>query len=622
MQAGYDRLWVGVWLSAAALCIGWWALLPARRPAAGSADDPATAHRPMQSDAAGYVSSDACRACHPSQYDSWQHTHHRRMTQVATPDTVIPEWQGTLEFRNRQYHLQRDGDQFWVDMVDPQWDRNRRAGGKLIASDNKTTRIRSRVVQTTGSHHQQVFWTADPVGRDLRVFPFTWMVMERRWIPYEHSFLRPVSPYELSDVWNEVCIACHATGGEPRRDPQSLVMDTRVGELGIACEACHGPGEAHIAANRDPLRRYARHWTEAGDDTIVNPARLDAASSTQVCGQCHSVFGFKKKKWKQQWWQSGFAYRPGGDMFEERFVYERPAAEAMSAEELDYANSVTWPDGMIRVSGRDYQGLLASPCFAGGEMSCLSCHSMHDSDPADQLARGMDGDQACLQCHEDLRADIAAHTHHTAESAGSRCYNCHMPYTTYGLFKGIRSHTIANPSVAESLEHGRPNACNLCHIDQSLAWTGTHLERWWGRPQAPVTDVDQQTRSAALLWLLQGDAGQRALAAQALGWEPAHAAAGSDWIAPLLAEVFDDPYRAVRFIAQRSITHLPGFADFTFDFLEPGDARERALARAQAVLDPNHGAALRFLTANGARDTDAIARIKAKRDNRMVRIAE
>src|SRR5262245_48411079 len=30
----------------------------------------------------GFVSSDACRSCHPEQYSSWHRTYHRTMTQV------------------------------------------------------------------------------------------------------------------------------------------------------------------------------------------------------------------------------------------------------------------------------------------------------------------------------------------------------------------------------------------------------------------------------------------------------------------------------------------------------------------------------------------------------------
>ena len=70
-----------------------------------------------------------------------------------------------------------------------------------------------------------------------------------------------------------------------------------------------------------------------------------------------------------------------------------------------------------------------------------------------------------------MRNQISAHTHHRAESSGSRCYNCHMPRTTFGLLHAMRSHQVSVPTVKESLDHGRPNACNLCHLDKTLAWS-------------------------------------------------------------------------------------------------------------------------------------------------------
>jgi len=105
---------------------------------------------------------------------------------------------------------------------------------------------------------------------------------------------------------------------------------------------------------------------------------------------------------------------------------------------------------MVRVSGREYSGMTESPGFQRGEMSCLSCHQMHqafdDSRPRhewadDQLKRGMRGNQACIQCHHELADSktLTDHTHHAADSSGSKCYNCHMSQTTYGLLKANRS---------------------------------------------------------------------------------------------------------------------------------------------------------------------------------------
>src|SRR4029077_18990255 len=192
-------------------------------------------------------------------------------------------------------------------------------------------------------------------------------------------------------------------------------------------------------------------------------------------------------------------------------------------------------------------------------LSCFSCHTMHvpaqearaiDEWADDQLAPKATGKEACLQCHRpgsDSRRTLPAnHTHHGDGSAGSSCYNCHMPYTTYGLLKTIRSHQISSPSVKATLDTGRPNACNLCHLDKTLAWTAEYLERWYATPKPQLGD-EEQSVAASLLWLLKGDAGQRAIVAQSLGWAPAQQASGTGWIAPYLALFLDDPYDAVRY---------------------------------------------------------------------------
>ena len=58
--------------------------------------------------------------------------------------------------------------------------------------------------------------------------------------------------------------------------------------------------------------------------------------------------------------------------------------------------------------------------FAGGELSCTTCHSMHAAPANDQLKPGMDGDAACLPCHAAQGRDVSAHTRHDAASEGSR----------------------------------------------------------------------------------------------------------------------------------------------------------------------------------------------------------
>jgi predicted CXXCH cytochrome family protein len=214
-------------------------------------------------------------------------------------------------------------------------------------------------------------------------------------------------------------------------------------------------------------------------------------------------------------------------------------------------------------------------------LSCLSCHSMHQSDPNWQLARDRDGNAACTQCHRAIGEKLEAHTHHRAGSTGSTCYNCHMPHTTYGLLRAMRSHQISVPRLQDSLASGRPNACNLCHLDRTLAWTASALQRWYGTP-APSLTEEQRTVAAALLDVARGEAGVRAIVAWSMGWPAARAASDGDAMAPFLIELLDDEYAAIRYIAYQSLRQITGFADFEYDYVGAPATRSAALQEARA----------------------------------------
>lgn len=584
--------------------------------------------RPGALEGQGFATSDTCLACHPDQHASWRASYHSRMTQLATPQAVLADFdQVELEDRGRRYRMERRGDEFWVEMQDPLADFEGRGDG---------VPIRERVVMTTGSHHLQTYWIRPEHGggRFFQV-PWVWHVADRRWMPSLDSFLRPppTTPVVI-EVWNSGCIDCHTVGGQPGFDVAGQRADSRVAELGIACESCHGPGAAHAAAQRSPLERYARHFAAAGDTpselAIVQPQRLSGVRSIQVCGQCHSASGDLDLP---RWFREGRRYRAGGRLEEEKLLlrYEEepahPLVRAWLQQEPDGLRGRFWRDGAVRVAGREANGVLESACLQDEDFSCLSCHSMHSGEPDDQLATAARGDAACVACHADIGAAGSGHTRHAAGGAGSACYDCHMPRTTYGLFTAMRSHKIDSPSAQNTLQSGRPNACNLCHVDRPLAWSAEWLERWWSvAPPAPERwSREQREVSQTVLDLLRGDAVQRVLAAWHLGWDHARQAAGEGWQAPLLAQLLDDPYAVVRYVAWRALRAQPGFESFEYDFVAPEEgraaARERALARSRELgSSPRSSQVLQ--DAQGAVDLEAVSALRAQRDDRPVRIIE
>lgn len=641
-----------------------------------------------------WASSDTCKGCHPGEHETWRQTFHRRMTQRASDESVLPPWDGVVHDQGRRYRLFRKAGRFYVDM--PRYGTKGGPGERMVRP----------MVMTTGSHHQQLYWITVPwsdsspppgagalyaelcarchggegwgaeagplvdadllldgvdavlraaghrtlVGRALteeeRVklselvvrmqsedrlmqFPLAWLVKERRWVNEEHTFLHPEPPPEehepYQEGWSNGCDQCHAVGARFDAGPLGVPGKAEVAELGIACEACHGAGAGHVAKYSSPLTRYAAHLRDEPGDDIVNPADLDPIRSAAVCGQCHAeTWGLDDPP--------GRHFRPGDRLEDHVEVIQlepRPLPEWLSLasqQDPELLESGFWKDGTNRIAGRDYNGLSISPCHTEGGLTCVSCHRMHGSDPDDQLATGATtGLEACGGCHRAIASDVSAHTHHPVESAGSDCYECHMPRTTYGLLSVMRAHRIDSPSVEQSLR-GRPNACNLCHLDKSLAEVGDHLAAWYGHPRPLAAQASTDVPSAAVRWMIAGDGVQRAVLAWHAGWEEAQRASGSWWLAPILAQLLDDPYASVRFLAGQSLMRLPQMHGLGYDYVGPPE--ERIATSVEAINRWEAGGQARgrslpaaFVTA-GRLDLPKVMELEADRDDRYVTVNE
>jgi len=599
-------------------------------------------NRPTQRPEDGYTSSDACRACHPREYATWHLSYHRTMTQVAAPETVAARFDNLRvdQVPGRPMWLSRAGTELWAEFDDPDWD----------GRNHVPPRIRRRVVMTTGSHNQQIYWYATGRPRTLGQLPAILLIPEGRWIPRHAAVMRPPGrSYSETGAWNGICISCHATNGKPGFDTPfgsrpigTQSVESKTAEFGVACETCHGPGAEHARLNRSLPRRYSLHFTSGADASIVLPTRLDPRRSSQVCGQCHSFWEFNDEAGERLANWRGLPYRPGDELGATRFIVqptknlESSTMKRFIEEDAGFITDMFWSDGMVRATGREYNALLESPCYRDARddrrtLSCFSCHAMHLSadDPrppeawrAGQLSPPGETNEACLSCHGKFRENVSAHTNHGAQSAGSLCYNCHMPYTTYGLLKTIRSHQVSSPSVRAMLDTGRPNACNLCHLDETLGWTTGYLDRWYGVRPVALSD-DDRSIAASLVTLLRGDAGQRAIVAQAMGWAPAQRTSGTDWLAPYLTLLLTDSYDAVRYIAARSLHSLPGYEEFGFDFVAASDQRLAGRARALQIWRSGRvpgartGSAL-LMNPDGTFNADIIDRLIRERNNRRV----
>ena len=103
-----------------------------------------------------------------------------------------------------------------------------------------------------------------------------------------------------------------------------------------------------------------------------------------------------------------------------------------------------------------------------------------------------------------MPAAQTAHTHHPADSAGSRCMNCHMPRLNEGMQDLVRTHTIFSPTNREMIHANQPNACNQCHTEEPIDWTLKYLGEWYEAffdAKTVEASYPEREQPAALGWL-------------------------------------------------------------------------------------------------------------------------
>lgn len=544
-----------------------------------------------------HVTSSACRECHAKEYETWHASYHRTMTQEANANTIRGLFDG--EMRTVAGYLCQpytENGKFYITLPHPQWVDQELKSGRDPRQFAQPPPLTFSVDRVIGSHHQQVYLTRGQDG-SYQTLPFVWDIAEKQWITRGASFLTKadISLFHMSKLWNNGCIFCHNTGPSPglkqiggSAGGANYSWDSTVKELGIACEACHGPGKNHVDLQRELAKTEvvpsASHDIAALDVTaldhlIIHPSKLSKERAVLVCARCHGKM-IAKAEYDR-------ACLVDGDFFDVRDEgyprhYDHPTMDNTAKFDETKEGKYFWPEGTPRTTALEYQGVLLSACYQRGEMTCASCHGMHGTEPNDQLLFGDSAElsnahqnQACTKCHKELTEPqtLLAHTRHEADSTGSLCYNCHMPFQAYSLLKRVRSHRVSNPNSLATAEHGLPNACNQCHVDKSLEWTHTTLAAWKGVPAVPLVGSNQNA-SMVIAHALSGHALQRALAIEQLGDVSNFAHSGTDWRARILIVGLEDDYAAVRQLAIRALRKLDGYRELQFDPLALNSIRQ------------------------------------------------
>ncbi len=486
---------------------------------------------------AAYAGSQACAGCHAKQHAAWQGSQHQLAMQHATDATVLGD------FADAHFTYAGITSTFF-----------RRDGRFFVRTDGPDGRLAEfEVKYVFGLAPLQQYLVEFPDGR-IQALSIAWDARPKaqggqRWYHlYPKERITHTDPLHWTrgmQNWNYMCAECHSTAVRRNYDPGSDTFKTGWSEISVGCEACHGPGSAHIAwakdKRSDPARGLVVRFDErAGVHWAIQPASGNAARSTprtsskeiDTCALCHARRG--------QIWEPHVPGKPIADTHQ----------PALLTEGLYEA------DGQMRDEVYNYGSFLQSRMHAAG-VTCSDCHDPHSG------KLRVPGDGVCLQCHAATKYPLPAHTGHPDTPQAQACPACHMPTRTYMGIDPRHDHSFRVPRPDLSVKYGTPNACNDCHRDKSAAWAAAAVEKWFG-PQrkglqawTPAFHAARtgSTESKNLLFGTAQDAGQ-----PAIGRATAYAELAAYLTPSLVSEMqkgLHDPSELVRIGALRGLASVP-----------------------------------------------------------------
>jgi DmsE family decaheme c-type cytochrome len=222
----------------------------------------------------------------------------------------------------------------------------------------------------------------------------------------------------------DTCLGCHnntsVTGIFHTKHAQPNDPRGPFGHGGLQCEACHGPGGAHVQAGGGPLAGMIDFGAKAQAPALKQNAQCLAchqsnaahdwatsahAASNVACASCHTLH-----------------------------LRKDPVRIAATQIEVCTTCHQAQHTDLLKASHHPLRE---------GKMACTSCHSPHGSTAAAQLVKNT-VTETCTTCHAEYRGPFLWEHQPVAED----CTNCHDP------------HGSAQPAL---LKMRPPFLCQSCH---------------------------------------------------------------------------------------------------------------------------------------------------------------
>ena len=266
-------------------------------------------------------------------------------------------------------------------------------------------------------------------------------------------YQRPTDPALY--VGADTCKTCHDEISKNFENTPHFVttmaakLDAHAGPEWQGCEACHGPGKAHVDGGGDKTKIFT--FKDA------SPAQISAR-----CLDCHQNSEEHNNYGRSAHLQSGVSCTDCHDPHhskEKEFLLKEAAPNLCYSCHLDVRAEFARP-----FHHRVNEGLL----------ECGDCHNPHGGFLARQLRRADGYDEVCYKCHADKQGPFVYQ--HEAKIEG--CTVCHSPHgsTNQRMLKQnqvnllcISCHSLnasVGPSATPSFHNQstKYQACTLCHV--------------------------------------------------------------------------------------------------------------------------------------------------------------
>ncbi len=525
-----------------------------------------------------YAGPESCKKCHAENYDSWSKHSHRWMNAVADKTSLMGDFSGqTIDYLGGTATFYQE---------------NGECRMKLERGDVRRV---LQVKETIGSRFFQYYVGLQLEGpepkehvvyRSNHVFPFGYWMDAEEWVPTVH--VEEEQPDgERNDPYREIplnhpvaqytrsCNHCHTTyplADMISRNPQLMAQFTPT--------PLHFSLATYLREAHPELMQNVSHPADLADSEVdeLRKTVVDFEASTHAvthgisCEACH--LGAKEHVLNKK--------------IKPKFFPSSPHLYAQGEVDFGRTNeNVNWACGRCHAGSRPYYAggmatwnstecsdAMRGACYS--ELRCVDCHNPHKSIGPKWKRTPEQDDAICLKCHEQFEQPETRqqHTHHSAGSEGTRCMNCHMPRINEGLQDVVRTHTIFKPTNKEMIESNQLNACNMCHTDQPIDWTLTHLKDWYGAEYSEkklAKAYTDRSQPVGLGWMASENESVRLVAADAL------LRTDSKWAMPQLADALDDPYLLNRQFARIGLERLIDIKlkDFGYHFyMLPEERRE------------------------------------------------